>query len=65
MRKQTNNNYSELCALVNKPSGASAGASDLKYYRSYGERSGPQKKKNSGATAGTIYALILSQYLFL
>ena len=23
--------WSELCALVNKPSGASAGASDLKY----------------------------------
>ena len=23
--------FSELCALVNKPSGASAGASDLKY----------------------------------
>ena len=23
--------YTELCALVNKPSGASAGASDLKY----------------------------------
>ena len=25
------NIYAELCALVNKPSGASAGASDLKY----------------------------------
>ena len=28
----------ELCALVNKPSGASAGASDLKYQRRYRER---------------------------
>ena len=27
----------ELCALVNKPSGASAGASDLKYKRRYRE----------------------------
>ena len=30
--------WSELCALVNKPSGASAVASDLKYKRRYRER---------------------------
>ena len=30
--------YSELCALVNKTSGASASVSDLKYYRRYRER---------------------------
>ena len=38
---------SELCALVNKPSGASAGASDQKYKRL-------SLPKTSGASAGAI-----------
>ena len=54
---------SELWALVNKTSGTSASASDLKILAAL-----PRAlalPKTSGYGAGAIYALILSQYLFL